>query len=295
MTRLEVLLKMADVSISTIQELVAFGNGDYGRGTSSAYLDVELTADLDFNDLKEYDVAYNWPGCTGTWYVDFDGKGHTIDNIYYMGAAQWGFFGTVYGSVKNLYLPNMYVTSTGGPVSGLIADSRGATVRNCHVSGQLESTASGVSGMVINDYSTAVVRESSFSGVIRSTNAGWVSGLIVGSYANQCYNCLVIADIKGGYAFPWGNSKTTCMNCEFRGVLNGISGSGWAYNWESSVYKSIMVAESGSSNFSNSVVPVNSYFDSDVASAAGIVCTGTGAATAELHSAQWLWEHNFAV
>ena len=108
------------IEINTIQDLIAFSNGDYGRGTSSEYLDVVLTADLDFADLTEYDSPYNWSGCTGTWYVNFNGQGHKIDNIYYMGTAAWGFFNTLYGSVKNLKLTNMYVTSATSYCCGLM-------------------------------------------------------------------------------------------------------------------------------------------------------------------------------
>ena len=106
---------MADVVINSIPDLLAFASGQYGYGSSSDRLDVELTADLDFADLTEYDIAYNWIGCKGDWYINFDGQGHTIDNINYVGMGNWGFFDVLHSTseVKNLNLTNMYVIGNG--------------------------------------------------------------------------------------------------------------------------------------------------------------------------------------
>lgn len=288
---------MADVTISTIQELIAFSNGDYGRGTSSAYLDVELTTDLDFNDLKEYDAAYNWAGCTGTWYVNFDGRGHKVDNIYYMGSAAWGFFGTVYGSVKNLDLTNMYVTTTASnaTAAGIAAYAAGAIIKNCHVSGFIESlnyVACGIVGFRSNADPT--IRECSFSGTLRSYNATCGIMCTGGAYI---YNCIVTGELinRGELVIFWGSSYCLMVNCAFRAKVTAPSSVIAFYN--NTVYQCYFVMLEGSTGNvgTRASSVVNVYYDSDKASAAGISVTGaTAATTAELKDDTWLKEHYFA-
>lgn len=289
---------MATIQIGTIQDLVSFANGDYGRGTSGAYLDVVLTADLDFNDLKEYDNPYNWAGCTGTWYVNFNGQGHKVDNIYYMGSGNWGFFDDVQSgsTIKNLKLTNLYVT--GSHIGGVARYTRGVTIENCHVSGQIVGiTGSGISGIVGAAASVVKVSSCSFAGTLQNTGGGYASGVLSQDGNLQCYSTIVIADIiASNYIFGISADSQLLVNCEFRGSLSGPSGrvSSLAGSRSSSTNCIAAIYSLSGSWYSHGNL-YNCYFDSTLAAAAGFSLPGTGATTEELKSATWLREHNFAI
>jgi hypothetical protein len=295
---MEALLKMADVTISSIQDLVAFSNGDYGRGTSSAYLDVVLTADLDFNDLKEYDTPYNWAGCTGTWYINFDGQGHKIDNIFYSGNGKWGFFDDVYGgsTIKNLKLTNLYVT--GSHIGCVARYTRGVTIENCSVSGQVISvTSSALGGICGGANGTLIVRGCSFSGVIQNTGGGVTAGVLPQDGRLQCFGTLIVADITGrDWMGGFSLDNQMLVDCEFRGTLQGPSGKVTSLAGSNSDSTNCIAAiKSFSGNWYSHGNLYNCYFDSTLAAAGGFSLPGTGATTAELQSTQWLREHNFAI
>ena len=289
---------MADVSIGTIQELVAFSNGDYGRGASGSPISVVLTADLDFDDLNEHDAPYNWAGCTGTWYINFDGQGHKVDNIYYSGTNNWGFFDDVQSgsAIKNLKLTNLYVT--GSHIGCVARYTRGVTIENCSVSGQAISiTGSALGGICGGANATLIVRGCSFSGVIQNTGGGYTAGVLPQDGRLQCFGTLIVADIIGqDWMGGFSVDGQTLVDCEYRGTLQGPSGKvtslAGAY---SSSTNCIAAIKSFSGSWYSHGNLYNCYFDSTLAAAGGFSLPGTGATTEELQSIQWLREHNFAI
>ena len=289
---------MAVIEIDTIEKLVAFSGGEYGRGTSGEYLDVVLTADLDFNDLKEYDNPYNWAGCTGTWYINFDGQGHKVDNIYYSGTADWGFFGTVYGSVKNLYLPNMFVTSTAS-VAGVAVYLRG-TLTNAHVSGHLETLDTNDRYAACGLYFQAIsssINQCSMSGLLKGSSTG---GIAQGTTSGNTLisSCLVIADMIAIYtAAPFAYTGHTINNCEYRGTVK--AGSNVVVGgWQIPIFNSILVyyPETTNNKWRSNSTYYNVYYDSTLAAEGGFTPPSiTGAPTTDLQDGQWLHDHGFAI
>ena len=290
---------MAAIEINTIQDLIAFSNGDYGRGTSSEYLDVVLTADLDFADLTIDDTAYNWSGCAGTWYVNFDGQGHKVDNIYYSGTEDWGFFGTIYGSVKNLYLPNMFVTSTMA-IAGVAAYLRG-TLTNVHVSGQIETLDTSnryqSCGLYFQAQNSKVIG-CSVSGLLKSTADSCGIGQNTTSGSSYVSGCLVVADfIVSGTANPFTSINTVVNNCEYIGVAKAgqkvLVGA-----WDISLFNCILVYKPGTTTdkWTSNSRYYNIYYDSTLAAEGGFTPPSiTGATTEELKSATWMHDHGFAI
>lgn len=306
------------VEINTIQDLIAFSNGEYGRGTSSKYLDVALTADLDFNDLKENDNPYNWHGCTGTWYVNFDGQGHKIDNIYFMTSSPsdvaWGFFYTLYGTIRNLNLTNLYVTGSAN-MAGLVSYLHGCAY-NCKVSGHVENIypegADGyVAGLVRYIYSNSTaggarVDRCAFSGTLKSVN-GTCTGL-VGNVESKntafVSNCIFIGDIYTNNAWIVGiaSNKVIVCNCEFRGTTHmnvvhdmcfcGRDSDGRGHNC-------IVVLYPGSTGTlkADEASYYNFYMDSTIAAEAGysVPSQFISATTEQLHDTTWLHNHGFAI
>ena len=304
---------MADVVINSIPDLLAFASGQYGYGSSNAYLSVELGADLDF---AEYDEHYNFAGCKGgNWCCNFDGRGHTIDNIRYEGTEHWAFFCSSYfrGSIKNLNLTNVYAATT-GTIAGLVFNTQSTggdiLIQNCHVSGQLERVGSGndyVSGLVHNIYGYAYIYDSSFSGNFVGTNENFF-GVVCHSFQYQqgtrnfVYNCMVNADslTPNAYFHPISGLGGFALNCEFKGTLR----SNW-FQYPAAVLsthcilvlKGDSVLTNGISTAANACNKV--FIDSDELAIAGLSipsgATMSGATTAQLKDAAWLKSEGFAL
>lgn len=110
---------------------------------------VKLAADLDMTGI-DYVPAGNTIAAypSRTFAGVFDGQGHTISNLSvasHTGAySAAGLFGTITGTVKNVKLANVNITSDhyAGGVVGYISDNTGASVQNCSVEGgSIKSTA----------------------------------------------------------------------------------------------------------------------------------------------------------
>ena len=306
---------MAAIEIGTIQELIAFGNGDYGRGSSGNLVEAVLTADLDFADLTEYDMPYVWSGCTGDWYVNFDGQGHTIGNIYYAGSIdRWGFFSVLKSGsiVKNLNLPNMYVAAqcgnADGGVGSIASIGEGCTIQNCHVSGQIENTRTDgdfntsnncVAGIVGRPGNNSTTINCSFSGTLKiASTSGHIHGIAGHGYNGGCsvISCLCVADFvyltgAAGIGIKcYGNNGAT-LNSEFRGTNAAI-----VFGFGNTI-NCIGIVDSSDDALVAPDTVISSYIDSTKAAAAGLTIPSNcgSATTAELQSINWLRAHNFPI
>lgn len=305
---------MANVMINSIQDLLAFASGQYGYGSSSDYLNVELGADLDF---AEYDDTYNFGGCYGDWYLNFDGKGHKIDNIQYTGSSPWGFIHNGSGHVneiKNLYLTNMYVVSgdnVGGVYMCAQAGSYQTNIRNCHVSGQIESYGSSTdaAGICYDRYKAVSISYCSFSGVLK--NIGGTLFSILSNCSNRTTRtvsqCMGNCDMITASGYPIGISgwPSTAINSEYRGNMKVSSGASnlfpFVHGARGGAINCICIIKSDSTGgFHNDAtgqsVYNNCYIDSDELSAAGIsIGPFTGATTSQLKDVTWLKSKGFAL
>ena len=92
---------------------------------------------IDFTPISNTIASYPSNSFAGT----FDGQGHTIANLKAssneVNYAAAGLFGTLTGTVKNVNLTNVDITSShyAGGVVGYISSNTGATVQNCTVKG----------------------------------------------------------------------------------------------------------------------------------------------------------------
>lgn len=293
---------MADIHITSIQELIAFGSGDYGYGTSEAPLEVYLDADLDFatddNGAWKY---YNWGGCTGTFYCNFDGQDHIIKNISYNGTAHWGFFaGNITGSILNLKLLELqaYTTAVVGAFVGNKNGGGEVAIRNCHATGNITSTGNRAAGIVGNrdgggtggftlDFCT-------FAGVIRgSTVSGMANFSTVHSPNIVITCCNVRADLAASgecYTIMFGSGYYSSSypgfvrkSC-FIGTMSGNNLTA-GYNLAGRCTEDYAVIKSANKG----VTCRSELYDATVASAAGITVNGgTGETTEHLQSKQYL-------
>lgn len=295
---------MAVIEIDSIEKLVAFSNGDYGRGDGSNYLDVVLTADLDFADLTEYDVPYNWAGCTGTWYINFNGQNHKIDNIYYMGTAHWGFFNTLYGTVKNLKLTNLYITSAVSLAA--VCFNLYGTLTNVHVSGHIESLNTNNEQCACGIYVYArsgKVEMCSVSGLLKSAGTALGIGLNgTNGYQTYIFSCLIHADIvasgnNGCSGIPFTSVYTTIVNCEYNGNIKCPNGAKiHVGSYQNTICNTLLIYGAGSvGTWSSSSTYYNVYYDSTLAAEGGFTPPSiTGAPTTDLQDGQWLHDHGIA-
>ena len=143
--------------ISTVDQLKAFRDA-VNSGTSYAGKTVKLTSDLDLNSEDWFPIGYNtmgsYPG--KAFKGEFDGCNHTISNLKVYSSepnyATAGFFGSIEtGSIKNLTLKNVDITSTHF-AGGIVAyTSNDPTIENCHViGGTIKSTPEFINGSYDN-------------------------------------------------------------------------------------------------------------------------------------------------
>lgn len=288
---------MADYSISTAAELVALA-AQGGGGTSSSLLSVEITADI---DMSEYE---NWLGFTGTWYMNLDGGGHTISNIGYIGSSTWAFIGGLYGSIKNLILDSINISTTANSDIYAITDLRSSSairsyIENVSVKGRLEGyTVYGIAaGTVGSSYSN--IRKCSFSGTLIARNIGYgIAGAI--DVSNSFVSC-----VNGNYFTSLGSGAVNLIsagdlsNSFFVGavnVSNGVSmkcGGTVKYGYAVITNASELIAAGYDNTGTRIGSSVTSFFFDN--SNGDIFNPQDGATTAQLQDASWLQSKGFAI
>lgn len=289
---------MAIITINNIDELIAFANGDYGRGTSDEYIDVALTSDIDFATDNDGEYKYlDWQGCTGSWYINFDGGGHTIKNISYTGTNVWAFFYSLLGNatVKNLKLTDINIITTSA-IYGISRFGAGnQTIENCHISGSFNGN--NIYTIAYNDYSggTHSIKNCTFSGILTST--GVIYGIALGNFTTRIVNCAVNADIytSGSVVLVGGSTRgstTFIARCFFKGTVT--AGGTIIFANGGTVIQNYVVVKSVANG--QSIDAIKCLYDATVAEASGITySSGTAATTEQLKSRAWLREQGWAV
>lgn len=194
-------------------------------------INITLTADIDLKGIdwtpigKDDNKAY-----TGT----FDGNGKTITGLTVTGSDRYtGLFGFIKGTVKNVVLTEINITS-GTFVGGVAGWSFGGNIENCSVSGSV--SGSDVGGVVGYQQGGSITGCSSSATVKGTQRAGGVAGATnSGATLTACYATgdvtVVSNDIGTCYAGGVvGNngSSSTLKACYAWGSLTG-SGSGTVY------------------------------------------------------------------
>lgn len=125
-----------------------------GEGEGSESSPYQITSIEELKQVNKFRNAYfllmndidlsleeDWTrigGITTPFTGIFDGNGYIVSNAIISSAAWTGFFGTVDGgTIKNLFLKDIFVTVTGENGGGLIGYILNGTIKNCAVTGVL--------------------------------------------------------------------------------------------------------------------------------------------------------------
>ena len=163
---------------------------------------------------------------TGT----FDGNGKTITGLTVTGSDRYtGLFGFIKGTVKNVVLTEINITS-GTFVSGVAGWSFGGNIENCSVSGSV--SGSDVGGVVGYQQGGSITGCSSSATVKGTQRAGGVAGTTnSGATLTACYATGDVTVENDGTSNAWAggvvgsNAYSTVIACYAAGNVSG-TGSG---------------------------------------------------------------------
>lgn len=205
-----------DLTITNINELVAFEQA-VNAGNTYAGKVVVLDNDIDLAGVawKPIGNVTSYPGITfaGT----FDGQNHTISNMTTSddlpNYATAGFFGSSKGTIKNLTLTNVKVTSTHYAAGLCGYTSNDLKIENCKVvGGTITSTPEwlgseydngdkvggilgyGVAATEINGCAVENITVTAYR------DLGGIAGCTAGKVENcSAKDCAIVQDLKNGY------------------------------------------------------------------------------------------------
>ena len=163
---------------------------------------------------------------TGT----FDGNGKTITGLTVTGSDRYtGLFGFIKGTVKNVVLTEINITS-GTFVGGVAGWSFGGNIENCSVSGSV--SGSDVGGVVGYQQGGSITGCSSSATVKGTQRAGGVAGATnSGATLTACYATGDVTVENDGTSNAWAggvvgsNAYSTVIACYAAGNVSG-TGSG---------------------------------------------------------------------
>ena len=165
---------------------------------------------------------------------DFDGNGHSIQNITVYGTGPFvGFFGYIYtgGNIHELGVEASSdgVISTSGSYTGVLAGANvGGTVRDCSATGNVTSSGDIVGGLIGTNQDSGSINNCSATGNV--TSSGGNIGGLVGFNANTVFNCSATGNVAGvsdvGGLVGFNNGAGTVSNSFATGTASGSSNVG---------------------------------------------------------------------
>lgn len=227
--------------ISTAEELTLLSKLLSDRETGKEYYEANyvLTTDIVLNDVSSEEWyleenVYSWnPIGRGIEFEGiFDGNGFTIYGLYintnHDGEKdtydeEYGLFGALYGTVKNLNMENAYVSLSGNSANvGTIAGYMyfDAKIESCNVNAILESYDCHMGG-IVGTMSNGILENCEFNGSITQIkeNTSSILGGIVGYSHGDIINCM-----------NYGNISYSATNIDCAGGIVGRTDEGQISN-----------------------------------------------------------------
>lgn len=250
----ETVEEIADLEISTKEELIAFAN-NVNNGNTYEEKTVVLTADIDLegNENNQWTPIGN-----DSYYFKgtFNGKNHIISNLYISDSniSYKGFFGRNGGTIKNLNISSGTVIGNDANNFGVggLAGGNSGIIENVETVLDIQGTIAAISGIVGTN--SGEIRDSVSNGSVsfntdrtdkRDSCVGGISGNNKGTIfkCNNKSDIIVDTDKEdtyvGGIVGENNGIIEECINevgIEFKEEVGGIAG----YNYKrknSRVYK----------------------------------------------------------
>ena len=190
-------------------------------------IDITLTGNIDLKGIdwtpigKDDNKAY-----TGT----FDGNGKTITGLTVTRSNRYtGLFGFIKGTVKNVVLTEVNITS-GTFVGGVAGWSFGGNIENCSVSGSVSGSSGSDVGGVVGYQQVGSITGCSSSATVKGTErAGGVVGVTNGGTTplTACYATGNVTVENDGTSNAWAggivgmNGTGTLIACYAAGNVSG--------------------------------------------------------------------------
>ena len=190
-------------------------------------INITLTDNIDLTDIdwtpigKDDNKAY-----TGT----FDGNGKTITGLTVTRSNRYtGLFGFIKGTVKNVVLTEVNITS-GTFVGGVAGWSFGGNIENCSVSGSVSGSSGSDVGGVVGYQQVGSITGCSSSATVKGTErAGGVVGVTNGGTTplTACYATGNVTVENDGTSNAWAggivgmNGTGTLIACYAAGNVSG--------------------------------------------------------------------------
>ena len=190
-------------------------------------INITLTNNIDLTGIdwtpigKDYNKAY-----TGT----FDGNGKTITGLTVTRSNRYtGLFGFIKGTVKNVVLTEVNITS-GTFVGGVAGWSFGGNIENCSVSGSVSGSSGSDVGGVVGYQQVGSITGCSSSATVKGTErAGGVVGVTNGGTTplTACYATGNVTVENDGTSNAWAggivgmNGTGTLIACYAAGNVSG--------------------------------------------------------------------------
>ncbi|MEI7595783.1 MAG: LamG-like jellyroll fold domain-containing protein, partial [Bacteroidota bacterium] len=223
--------------ISSINDLTALSIA-VNSGVNYAGKYFLQTADLDLN-IEPYNTGTGWP-CIGystsnKFSGTYEGDNHKISNLFINNSTiTYGvglFGGYMNGTIKNLGLENVNITSTNNGVGAITGWTfSGSTVQNCYVKNGTINGYSYVAGICGSPYTGSIITQCYTSGLTITGHdmVGGIGGYSYGSNINNCYSrssVIATAAVAGG-VLGYNNSTGVLANCYSTGTVSAPSDKG---------------------------------------------------------------------
>ena len=190
-------------------------------------INITLTGDIDLTGIDWTPIGTSF----GNSYAGtFDGGGHTITGLTVTRSNRYtGLFGFIKGTVKNVVLTEVNITS-GTFVGGVAGWSFGGNIENCSVSGSVSGSSGSDVGGVVGYQQVGSITGCSSSATVKGTErAGGVVGVTNGGTTplTACYATGNVTVENDGTSNAWAggivgmNGTGTLIACYAAGNVSG--------------------------------------------------------------------------
>lgn len=284
------------IEISSATEFMNMANWD-DKGSSSSIIDVILTDDIDFSEVEE------WGGYgSTTFYINFDGQGHTIKNLVTSTNSTFCFFHIGQNStVKNVRFSNNHITSTNViafiwcehyiTLSDIIIDNTNTIVTTSDVY-PIKGTEYGCNTNKVSI--SGAYRCANFYGIYIKTG-NYLGGLVK--------NSNVVATVTSKYfqAFQCNTAINCYSRCDITITADSYTVIPFYDGWDFFCYAANKVTDNGYTakylegcRYPSYGTAIECYYDNELLPAS-VGDSSYGQPTENLKSKAWLRSHNWAI